>query len=352
METGPVSIFVPLKKKVYSTFPLGTILAPGPLGTIYEHPAVQYLCLHYMTTIHRMLSRPETIMKLIRIMQSLGQPIVMDFSTLYTFFLKGGNVLPLLANPHAQIPIHFTGDFDATLLLNPSMDPLLFKIMREALIVEIVHTLQQLLPMPPDMDILRKAFVQLGLVMEPIGPLPFDVRTTALTPDDLELDTLLYQSKGFKEIRFPPECPLRCVIQPNLSFGSNTLNFTLIKIVTRTVPPMDLLDISIPSRFYKNIEFEWDIHRTTHFRPNPHVEFLLADSLSTYIAYRIAALTDSRPNKQASRTRRANTVRNTILIPLLRSGHLTQAQVDKFKSIPYNHPSVRNLRTILSDVHA
>lgn len=351
MEKEPLHIFKPLPKKMHSTFPYGTSLTPGHVETIYQHPAVQYVCLHYLTNLHRMLFRPETLMKIIQILQFLGQPVVMDFTKLYTFFLKGGNVLPLLSNPNAEIPIAFTGDFDATLLLNPSMDNTLFKIMREALIVEIIHTLHLLLPMPTDCAVLLQAFEQLGLVMEPYAPFPFDVRDSALTPDDLDLDKFLYKSRGISQFQFPPNCPLRCVILPNLSFGSKTLNLTLIKVVTRTIPPLDLIDISIPSRYYQNIEFEWKIHKTIHFRPNRHVEFMIADSLNAYIEYRIAALTDSRAVKKNARTRRANTIRNTILLPLLRSGDLTQEQVDMFKPIPYNHPNVRNLRNILSDVH-
>jgi membrane carboxypeptidase/penicillin-binding protein len=85
--------------------------------------------------------------------------------------------------------------------------------------------------------------------------------------------------------------------------------------------------------------------------PELNFRFPVSDSLTAYIDYRIASLTDSRETKKALRTKRANAIRNTILKPLLESGYLTQGQVDAFKTIEYKHPMIKNLKTILSDVH-
>ena len=126
----------------------------------------------------------------------------------------------------------------------------------------------------------------------------------------------------------------------------------LIKVRARTEPPIDLIDISIPSQSYKNIQFEWKIHRTERFLDSKNLfRFNISDRLNTYIDYRISALTDSRNTKKKTRTNRADTIRNTILKPLLQSGHLTKETVDLFKHVEYNHPEIKDLKNILSDVH-
>ena len=114
---------------------------------------------------------------------------------------------------------------------------------------------------------------------------------------------------------------------------------------------MDLIDVAIPNRSYANLAFEWNIHRPIMFSMFSGIRFPVSDSLQTYIDFRIAALTDSRDVKKKTRTNRANRIRNTILKPLLESGEITQEQLNMYKTLPYNHPTIKvNLANILSDV--
>lgn len=279
----------------------------------------------------------------------------LNFRNFYTMYLKGGNVLPLLnsfMDTTKKFPYDCNGDFDVTLLLNPSLDKDVFRMIREMLLIEIVDTIKTLLSQPCDwLPIITSLLVHLCKVQR-LTEVKIDVQDAAYTYDDYNLGNYLYNSREMAEFKFGTGCPFQVELHPNVSFKDTTLNFALIKIRTRTEPQIDLIDISIPSRTYTNIEFEWKICRSLMFQdPELNFRFPVSDSLTAYIDYRIASLTDSRETKKAVRTKRANAIRNTILKPLLESGYLTQEQVDAFKTIEYKHPMIKNLKTILSDVH-
>jgi hypothetical protein len=225
-------------------------------------------------------------------------------------------------------------------------------MIREMLIVEIVDTIRSLLSQPCDWLPIITSLLVHKFTIQTLTEKKIDVLDAAYTYDDYNLGNYLYNSPELRGFKFGKGCPFVVELHPNVSFKDTTLNFALIKIRTRTEPQIDLIDISIPARTYTNIEFEWKICRSLMFHnPELNFRFPVSDSLTAYIDYRIASLTDSRATKKEVRTRRAIAIRNTILKPLLKSGYLTQEQVDAFKTIEYKHPTIKNLRNILSDVH-
>ena len=127
----------------------------------------------------------------------------------------------------------------------------------------------------------------------------------------------IYESELVKNIELeiesfniPKGCPFNIIIKPNVSFKdyktgkTSIFNTALIKIVTRTDPPIDLIDIVFPSKLNNKIKLEWDIHNTEEFSSNGYT-FHVADPFSVYVDQALSAKTNTRKNKINSRTRRA-----------------------------------------------
>ena len=327
-------------------------------GIVYRDKFVQKYCLQTISNIYEILCSPQFVTKVMNMMYKYDRDIfskVVDMRYMFTFYLKGGNAVPLLRSQiyPSTFPFPCEGDFDTSVLINPKIDPQVWTGLREIIIVEIVHSLYSMMMKILDWPLLSISFMQHGLQETNQGESTIRVLESAWIPEDANLHKYVYSPFQSRERQmFPPGCPLTCTIIPNVSHMSKVLNFTLIRLSTQTEPPVTLIDISIPNSKYENLAFEWQILKTNLFHTYmPRFRFPIADGLTTYIDFRVAAKTDDRKNKVQSRTRRANQVRNTVIKPLLQSGSLRQAEIDALKSITHPNSRVGSLKAILNDVN-
>jgi len=278
-----------------------------------------------------------------KIQTAIGQPlpplVETCFNESYAFFLKGSNAMPLLRMEYisklygrVQFP-RFVSDFDCTLLINPRWGAH-FKTMREILITELVYTIFAIVQTPFYWAIFRDIYKESELPTPFLGVNDIQVRQDALSPDDFDLNSYLYNGDMVKTFRTFPGCPFQVVIHPNLQFGQAPLGFALLKIQTRTEPPLDILDVSIPSSTYTDLQTDWKIHRGLRLAIGPDILFYVSDFLYTYIDYRMGAKKNTRVNKSRKRKHLANTLRNTILRNLVRHEVIPKERLAEMRAIP------------------
>ena len=317
--------------------------------TIHRNPVIQAFCLNTITVLDALMNNARLLEKILYFVRFDRGPIYV--SDVFTFHLKGGNALPLLKidiNPETTFPLKFTGDFDLTLLINPSLKREDFKVLREIMIYEIINMLKMIILQESDWGHIITNLMIHSIKLKRLDETRISIANEAYTYDDFGLGANLYNHPRLLDFKIPVGCPFDLEIHPNLPYKDKSLNFALIKLRTRTEPPIDLIDIAIPSMSYEHIQFDWDVHRTLYFVGN-EFKFRVADSLNVYIDYRISALTDSRTEKRRARNNRAIVVRNNILKPLLQSGYFTKEMIDSYKTLQHTDYRV-NLKNILSDI--
>ena len=306
---------------------------PEQLKRLYKDPNLHNFCLNAITRIHYALYSSNITKKLFG--NTPNPKDLLDcFMKYYAFFLKGTNALPFLQKEfqsqtgrHAILPI-FSSDFDCTLLINPELGKSFSRI-REILITELVYIMKSIVEDPYFWPIIRSVLQESELVIEPLGPGPIYVKDEAISLEDMNLSSELYRSPIIENARTMPGCPFQFVIHPNLHYRDSSLGFALFKIQTRTIPPLDILDISVPSTKYKDLRMDWTLHRGILVSLEPSVLFFVSDFISTYIDYRQGAKKNTRSNKSKKRTLFANTLRNTIIRPLLQRRILSRNSLPK-----------------------
>lgn len=306
----------------------------------YGDPNLHMFCLKAITRIHKTMYSAVLIDK-IQTMLGIRVPPLVDacFKQSFAFFLKGSNAMPLLQMEYnakiyqsVQFP-RFTSDFDCTLLINPEWGTH-FKTLREILITELVYTMIAIIQNPFYWAVIRDLYKESELFTQFLGANDIQVKNEALSPEDFDLATFLYNGDKIKTVRTFPGCPFQLVIHPNLQYAHTPLGFALIKIQTRTDPPLDILDVSIPSRAFKDLQTDWKIHRGLRLAIEPDILLYVSDFLYTYIDYRIGAKKDTRANKSKKRANLANTLRNTMLRSLVKHGVILKEDLAKMKQIP------------------
>lgn len=307
------------------------------LQRFYGNSNLKMFCLKAITQINDILYSNVIIHKIFQ----GNPPINMEdcFQKYFAFFLKGSNALPFLKmkynaslGPIVRSPV-FSGDFDCTLLINPD-SRIPFKTAREILITELVSALLSIINEPSNWGVIRGILRECELNIQNLDVGSVDVREEALSPDDFELSEYLYNGDIVQSRRTIPGCPFQFIIHPNLHYGNNSLGLALFKLQTRTNPPVDILDISVPSQMYADLRLDWKIHSGILFRLEHSIRFFVSDFISTYIDYRIGASKNSRNIKKEKRTKLANTLRNTMIRPLLSRRMLTRKQINSLKNIP------------------
>ena len=329
----PPQPFYPLYPPLQPNTPISRVRrnVPDPQKRFYGDPNLHRFCLYAITRIHKTLYSYPLIQT---IFQGHDAPTSeLDcFQRVYALFLKGSNAFPLLqmessatlGSPVA-FPI-FSSDFDCTLLIDPANPS--FQTIRDILLTELVYCLMSCIDTPFFWAVLQDLYEECGFQTDGLGFGSIDVRSEALTPEDMAVSEHVYTSEAIRTARIMPGCPFQFVIHPNLSYRGSSLGFALFKIQTRTVPPLDILDISVPSRMYANIAQDWKLHMGRRIAILPNYVFFVSDYVATYIDYRLAAKKNTRKQKSKKRNNLANRLRNTILKPLKQRNLLSVPRFD------------------------
>ena len=341
----PPQPFYPFYPQPESPHMLRGLTPSDQIRRFYGDPNLHMFCLKAITRLHKTMYSGQVVRKIqTSIGQSLPTLVETCFNDSYAFFLKGSNAMPLLQMEYnsklygrVQFP-RFVSDFDCTLLINPQWGAH-FKTIREILITELVYTMIAIVQTPFYWAVIQDLYKESELPTPFLGETNVQVKHEALSPEDFDLATFLYNGQMVQTVRTFPGCPFQVVIHPNLQYGHMPLGFALVKIQTRTTPPLDILDVSIPSSAYADLRTDWKIHRGLRLAIEPDILFYVSDFLYTYVDYRMGAKKNTRVNKSRKRKHLANTLRNTILRNLVRHQVIPKERLAAMRAIP----EVRNM---------
>ena len=256
---------------------------------------------------------------------------------LFDFYLKGGNTMALhlpTLSYNTFFPYDFQGDFDCSLLIYPELDDKEFIKIRNSCINTILSFLKEFISIESTWAGILPIYNLYGLKPTPSSK-PITVFNEALTEYDFQLSETLYESPTFRSWVTPEHCPFRLEVHPNLTSHKVPLNIGLIKLKTNTEPSLDLIDIAIPTKLYKHLNLEWDIHKTNRFiLPKYKLAFNVSDILSSYLDQTIASILETNITRKQKRLTRASKLRNRIL-PLIQSRTIPTHNIEYLKRLPH-----------------
>jgi hypothetical protein len=85
---------------------------------------------------------------------------------------------------------------------------------------------------------------------------------------------------------------------------------------------------------FADLRMDWNIHSGIMIRIENTIRFYVSDYISTYIDYRLSSNKDSRNKKKTKRANLANTLRNTMLLPMASRDNMTRKRINNLKEIP------------------
>ena len=242
----------------------------------------------------------------------------------YSFFLKGGAapaILERLEMPTNYMrPLPIENDIDTTLLVNPAEPK--FVDIRNFLIHGLIRFISKhiLVESKGDWAEIVGAYSMHKLKLDrqetPIQITTkggMDGESIALFSgcDGSTCDGIAKDLAGFK---FPPNCPFKVEVQASIYFNRKSVGLTLLKILTKTTPAVELLDIAIPISTYSLLGAEWNTKRLlrVHEILDTHVDFYIADHWTTLVDQRLGAFGDTRSKKTEQRTGRADRLKGLV----------------------------------------
>ena len=312
---------------------------PKRVDTLYNSSEIQLFCMAALTQLDNLLYsmdfRSEANMKI---------P--------FDFFLKGGNTIALHLPTISQntfFPYDFQGDFDCSVLVNPDIPDRNFIQIRNRLIITIVTFLQSFISIESTWANIPKVYTKYGLIPNKL-PNKINIFNEALTVFDFTLASEVYESPIFRTWQAPNSSPFRMEIHPNLTYNKESLSLALIKVRTNTEPSMDVIDISIPTKLYKNMNMEWDIHRIYRFElPKYRFRFNVSDIVSSYLDQKISALLETNNVRRQKRTLRASKLQNSIQ-RLLKNNIVNPQNIEYLRGLPYTIKKNVTLKSLLKDL--
>jgi hypothetical protein len=310
---------------------------PKRIPTFYNNIDIQLICMKILTKIDKEL-------------YSLQLPHAKR--KYFDFYLKGGNAstlhLPEYSN-NMFFPYDFQGDFDCEAIVNPDLHTADFIYVRNQIIYTIIDVLGNILLHQAYWPALHSVYQMFQL--RPITGPDNKIRifNEALTPYDMGISERLYENRKFRNWTPGDQCPFLLEVHPNLTYHKKDLNLTLIKLKTRTEPSKDLIDISIPTKLYENIELEWDIHRVMRLDLERYnISFNMSDIVHSYLDQSISAILETNHAKKQKRTMRASKLKYGLQ-QLLKYNHVPTHNIEALKRLPYR-VSDSSIRTLLEEL--
>ena len=297
--------------------------APAAMPNIMADPIFQKVCMGMMA-------------KMTQEAYNKYKPHGMSFDPRTTrFFLKGGNAATILLHDEdgsasaasvTASTYSFTSDFDMTLLIDPSIytDKLFLDSFTFMLVVIFYAVNSDYLTSyyVDDWKIIRELYAKYGLAPKPdegrIGRHAIVKKPSMYTPIQHAMapiidgsDSLIYRyiEHGHEPGVVPNPSwfsmsegtPFDVEIIPDLVFGHRSTGLTLIKVKTKTIPAVDMIDIAIPRKDFKYYQMEWEMSEGNLIQMHG---FLMANEIFSYFDQQIAAAMNTRPEKRAKRLER------------------------------------------------
>jgi hypothetical protein len=252
----------------------------------------------------------------------------------FRFLLKGGAVAPLLLYKHDGRPPYHTfpfpieNDIDSEILINPNLPLEDFHGMQRFIVRQSVNILTERFSLSTPMrEAMKEEWVAQGYMLVDSPPTRY---FTSMTEEDLfpsqpaSSFAALFSEKG-AFLEMDKKSPFRIAVFTEYFFQREPLHMTLIQVTPNVEGGQSVLDIVIPKRANPMLRFDWVNALPELFDTSiPYLDKAIRLRLPLlyapflYLDQRISAnrVRNTAPEKHASRTRRANVLRNRLLKPL------------------------------------
>lgn len=338
-------------------------LPPSPINNFVESPAdrvpliqmptTQAYLFFLLTTLHTALPNSSI---LARLRKRFGPTF--QAHDAFRYFLKGGAVTPLLlykhvgSPPYDTFPFPIENDFDCTILINPSLPTVDFQGLQRYLVTACVNTLTSILSESmPFRTAVKTEWTSNGYTVVESKPTFFSTNMTAedMYPRNISKSfASLFSEKDTFET-MDKESLFRLSVFSEYFYQREPLYMTLIQVIPNVTDGQSILDIVIPKRSNPMLSFDWKnalpdpfVVSIPYLDQTLHVNVPLVDAPFLYLDQRISAnrVRNSAPAKFASRTRRANLLRNRLLRPQRATPESNRYKNDplfKNSTMLYNH---------------
>ena len=126
-------------------------------------------------------------------------------------------------------------------------------------------------------------------------------------------DGIVTGDRRITDFRFPTGSPFKLEVQTSISYRGSSVGLTLLKVLTKTSPAIELLDIAIPNTAFGLLGFEWKAKKLLPIELlDTRVRFYISDLFTTLADQRVGIRLDTRRNKVARREARAARLARTI----------------------------------------
>ena len=285
---------------------------PPPHDALLSFPSAQHILFGLLTNIHNAIYNRDFLLW-------LGSSLHITNPEYHIrIFVHGGSASTLIENSYNarhNIPHMFTSDIDVSCLINPALEdkyiPMRTYVVKECfdVIINWINNREWY------RDIMR-VYEENRMTIAELNEMPITIYRDTLSDEDTLLNSEIFSNPHYFRQVIPAGCPVSLSIHPNLGYRSggrlNLMNLGNIKIMSRTVPPVEILDFSYPSRLYDGINMLWDTTSDiVPFREGPYI-FMIPTVLSGYIEQLVGIAGNTRENKQRKRRNRSIRLRKIL----------------------------------------
>ncbi len=310
--------------------------------TLIQTPGIQQAVLTCLTRCHNALYAPAFVEETRALLSAAGRDAIMALHDagepfkaihLYKLIVKGGNAVILnerkspytLPGHGIPFPLFFVNDLDVSLLINPVLELADFTIIRNHLMKKLLQTINAFLQGSPLWPQILQEYQAKGVnyVADAYRLIVHHDEEAPVVAENAETEGIL-KDPAYQTI--PVGCPFMISIHRNVTFHKRTPgangqmvleiirhDLSLIQMGTRSMPEVYLFEVSVPSRAFVHLQFEWDMSQNHWLLDQASYKFFVMNPVGTYFDQKYAAAANTRPQKRMNRTRRAQRLKERIV---------------------------------------
>jgi hypothetical protein len=335
--------------------PLLPLPPPPPLNprTLIQNQMIQLAILNCLTSCHNALYDPAFVEETRALLSAAGSETIMGLHAanehpfkathLFKLIVKGGNaaVFNEEKGPHARAenikgyPLSLINDLDVSLLINPALGLEDFIKIRNKLMKKLLQTMHAFLQDNIQWPHILQAYRVTGVHFMPLMHriIMHYHEESPVVAENAETNTIL-QDPEYQDI--PEGCPFMMAIHRNVTFfkqvvGANGQpgrvkiehDLSLIQMGTRALPETFLFEVSVPSKSFVHLDFEWQMSNNHWLLDDFPYTFFIMNPIGTYFDQKYASAANTRPQKRLNRTRRAVQLKQRIVNRKVANGTLS-----------------------------
>jgi hypothetical protein len=228
-----------------------------------------------------------------------------------------------------------TNDLDVSLLINPALGLEDFIKIRNKLMKKLLQTMHAFLQDNVQWPHILQAYRETGVHFMPqmYRIITHHHEESPVVAENAETMAIL-QDPAYQNM--PDGCPFMMAIHRNVTFFKQVVgengqpgrvkiehDLSLIQMGTRALPETFLFEVSVPSKSFVHLDFEWQMSKNHWLLNEFPYTFFIMNPIGTYFDQKYASAANTRPQKRANRTRRAIQLKHRIVNRKVANGTLS-----------------------------